>query len=116
MPAVFLDYATVSFDGDLDPRSLHAALPGLEISDHTAQQDVASRVAGREVVLVNKLRITREIIEATSFAAADSARCDRHEQRGPRGSRVNAASRVCNLRDYCTRLGRAARASACCCC
>ena len=70
MPAVFLDYATVSFHGDLDPRSLHEALPGLEIRDHTAQQDVAAQVAGREVVLVNKLRITREIIEATPDAAS----------------------------------------------
>jgi hypothetical protein len=50
MPAVFLDYATVSFDGDLDPRSLHAALPGLEIRDHTAPHEIAARVAGREVV------------------------------------------------------------------
>jgi glycerate dehydrogenase len=101
MRAVFLDYATVSFNGDLDPHRLQQALPRLEIRDHTAQHDVATRVAGSEVVLVNKLRITREIIEATpslrliALAATGTNNVDL----------VAAAERgvaVCNLRDYCT--------------
>jgi glycerate dehydrogenase len=101
MPAVFLDYATVSFNGDLDPRSLREALPGLEIRDHTAQQGVASQVAGRDVVLVNKLRITREIIEASpalrliALAATGTNNVDLVAA-GERGVAV------CNLRDYCT--------------
>jgi glycerate dehydrogenase len=101
MPAVFLDYATVSFDGDLDPRSLHAALPGLEIRDHTAPHEIAARVAGREVVLVNKLRITREIIEESpalrliALAATGTNNVDLVAA-GERGVAV------CNLRDYCT--------------
>ena len=101
MPAVFLDYATVSFNGDLDPRSLHAALPGLEIRDHTAPHEIASRVAGREVVLVNKLRITREIIEASP-----SLRLIALAATGTNNVDLVAASErgiaVCNLRDYCT--------------
>jgi glycerate dehydrogenase len=101
MRAVFLDYATVSFNGDLDPHRLQQALPRLEMRDHTAQHDVATRVAGSEVVLVNKLRITREIIEATpslrliALAATGTNNVDL----------VAAAERgvaVCNLRDYCT--------------
>ena len=101
MPAVFLDYATVSFNGDLDPRSLRETLPGLEIRDHTAQQDVASQVAGRDVVLVNKLRITSEIIEASpalrliALAATGTNNVDLVAA-GERGVAV------CNLRDYCT--------------
>jgi glycerate dehydrogenase len=101
MPAVFLDYATVSFHGDLDPRSLHDALPGLEIRENIAQQDVAAHVAGREVVLVNKLRLTREIIEATpalrliALAATGTNNVDLVAA-GERGIAV------CNLRDYCT--------------
>jgi glycerate dehydrogenase len=101
MQAVFLDYATVSFNGDLDPHRLQQALPRLEIREHTAQHDVATRIAGSEVVLVNKLRITREIIEATpslrliALAATGTNNVDL----------VAAAERgiaVCNLRDYCT--------------
>jgi len=31
MRAIFLDYATVSFRGDLDPAALRRALPGVEL-------------------------------------------------------------------------------------
>ena len=42
----------------------------LELRDHTAQESVADAVAGAAAILVNKLRITREILEA-----ADRTRC-----------------------------------------
>jgi glycerate dehydrogenase len=101
MRSVFLDYATVSFDGDLDPRSLLDALPGLEIRAHTAQDDVSARLEGAEVVLVNKLRITREAIEATP-----SLRLVVLAATGTNNVDLAAAAErgiaVCNLRDYCT--------------
>ena len=62
MRSIFLDYDTVSFDDDLDPTSLHRALPQLELRAHTAQADVAGALAGAEVVLSNKLRFTREVL------------------------------------------------------
>jgi glycerate dehydrogenase len=101
MHSVFLDYATVSFDGDLDPHSLLDALPGLELRHHTPQDEVAARIADAEVVLVNKLRISREAIEAATslrlvaLAATGTNNVDL----------VAAAERgvaVCNLHDYCT--------------
>ena len=101
MQSVFLDYATVSFDGDLDPRSLLDALPGLELRGHTVQDEVAAQMAGAEVVLVNKLRINREAMEAApslrlvALAATGTNNVDL----------VAAAERgiaVCNLHDYCT--------------
>ena len=46
MRTVFLDYATVSFHGDLDPASLQRAMPGLELREHTSQDDVAGAIAG----------------------------------------------------------------------
>lgn len=101
MRAIFLDYATVSFRGDLDPAALHRALPGLEIRDHTAQDDVARLVADREVVLLNKLRITREIIEATPTLKLIAVTAT-----GTNNIDLAAAAErgvaVCNLRDYCT--------------
>jgi glycerate dehydrogenase len=101
MNAIFLDYATVSFHGDLDPTSLQRALPGLELRDHTRQQDVAAAIAGAEVVLVNKLRLTREIIEgaadlkliALAATGTNNVDLDAARERGVA---------VCNLRDYCT--------------
>jgi glycerate dehydrogenase len=101
MRAIFLDYATVSFKGDLDPGSLHRALPALDICDRTRQEDVAASIAGREVVLLNKLRITREIIEATP-----SLKLIALTATGTNNVDLAAAAErgiaVCNLRDYCT--------------
>jgi glycerate dehydrogenase len=101
MQAAFLDYATVTANGDLDPASLQRALPGLVLHDHTAQEHVARTVAGCTVLLVNKLRITREIMESAPslrlivLAATGTNNVDLDTAR----SRGIA---VCNLRDYCT--------------
>jgi glycerate dehydrogenase len=101
MHSIFLDYATVSFNGDLDPGALRRAMPGLELRPHTAQASVADAVAGKEVVLVNKLRLTREIIERTptlkliALAATGTNNIDLEAAR-------EHGVAVCNLRDYCT--------------
>ena len=50
MRAVFLDYATVSFNRDLDPSALRRALPDLELRDHTPQAAVPEAIAGATVV------------------------------------------------------------------
>jgi glycerate dehydrogenase len=101
MRALFLDYATVSFNGDLDPAALRRALSDLELRDHTAQEAVAETVAGAAVLLVNKLRITREIIERApaleliALAATGTNNVDLEAAR-------ERGIAVCNLRDYCT--------------
>jgi glycerate dehydrogenase len=101
MRCVFLDYATVSFRDDLDPAALHRAMPALELRPHTAQDQVAEAIAGAEVVLLNKLRITREIMERTptlrliALAATGTNNIDLEAAR-------ERGIAVCNLRDYCT--------------
>ena len=101
MRAIFLDYATVSFDGDLDPSSLQRALPGIELRAHTPQAEVGAVVAGAAVVLVNKLRIAREVIERApalrlvALAATGTNNVDLEAAR-------DHGVAVCNLRDYCT--------------
>jgi glycerate dehydrogenase len=101
MRAIFLDYATVSFNGDLDPAALRRALPELDFRDHTLQDDVAARIAGHCVVLVNKLHITRE-----AMAAAPTLRMIVVAATGTNNIDLVAAGErgiaVCNLRDYCT--------------
>jgi len=98
---VFLDYATVSHHGDLDPSRLVRALPGLELRPQTAQADVARAVAGAGVVLVNKLRIGGDVIAATptlkliALAATGTNNVDLETAR-------ERGVAVCNLRDYCT--------------
>ena len=101
MPAVFLDYATVSHCDDLDPSRLMRALPGLVLRPHTAQTEVVRAIEGATVVLVNKLRLDREAIVGTSalklivLAATGTNNVDLDAARERRVA-------VCNLRDYCT--------------
>jgi glycerate dehydrogenase len=97
---VFLDYATVSA-GDLDAGALLRALPGLHLHEVSRQEQVAARITGCEVVLVNKLRIDRPLIEATP-----SLRLIGLSATGTNNVDLAAARErglaVCNIRDYCT--------------
>jgi glycerate dehydrogenase len=101
MPSVFLDYGTVSFRDDLDPAALLHAVPDLELRRQTAQQDVAAAVADATVVLLNKLRLTREVMEQSPalrlvvLAATGTNNVDLAAAR-------ERGIAVCNLRDYCT--------------
>ena len=99
--AVFLDYGTVSSQGDLDPSSLLRVMPGLELHLNTSQDDVGEAVADAHVVLVNKLRLTRAILEA-----APALRLVVLAATGTNNVDLEAARErgvgVCNLRDYCT--------------
>jgi glycerate dehydrogenase len=101
MRSVFLDFATVSTGADLDPSGLHAALPGLEIHGHTPDAEVGARIAGAEVVLLNKVELTRARIEATP-----SLRLVALTATGTNNVDLEAARErgvaVCNIRDYCT--------------
>jgi glycerate dehydrogenase len=100
MKAVFLDYETVSA-GDLDSGRLLRAIPGLELLAATKQDDVGARIAGHEVVLLNKLRIDRALIAATptlkliALAATGTNNVDLEAAR-------EHGVAVCNIRDYCT--------------
>jgi glycerate dehydrogenase len=101
MRAIFLDYATVSFNGDLDPAALHRAMSDLELRDRTPQDSVAHVASEAAAILVNKLRITREILEAApalelvALAATGTNNIDLEAAR-------ERGVAVCNLRDYCT--------------
>jgi len=101
MRAIFLDYATVSFNDDLDPAGLRHAMPQLELRPQTAQAEVAAAIDGAEIVLVNKLRLTRDIIERTPTLKLIALSAT-----GTNNIDLDAARErdvaVCNLRDYCT--------------
>jgi len=100
LKAVFLDYETVDA-GDLDPSRLLRAIPGLQLLAATRQEDVAARIAGHEVVILNKLRIDRALIAATptlrliALAATGTNNVDLVAAR-------EHGVAVCNISDYCT--------------
>ena len=101
MRAIFLDYATVSYGDDLDASRLRSVLPGLELRPQTRQEDIGEVIAGAGIVLVNKLRLTRELIAATptlkliALAATGTNNADLF------AARAHGVA-VCNLHDYCT--------------
>jgi len=100
MRGVFLDLGTVS-NGDLDTRALEQVLPGLAIHDATPQEQVAGRIAGAEVVLLNKCRVTRGMMAASPrlrLIALTATGVDNVDVAAAR----EAGIAVANLRDYCT--------------
>jgi glycerate dehydrogenase len=100
MRAVFLDYATVS-NSDLDTAGLRRVLPGLVFHATTDAGQLGERLKDAECVLLNKVRLTREILESAprlrlvALAATGTDHID-----------LNAAAArgigVCNVRAYCT--------------
>ena len=100
MKSVFLDFATVS-NGDLDVSSLQQAAPGLELLPATPQEQVAGQIAGHAIVMTNKLRLDRDIIEG-----ATALRCIALSATGTNNVDLEAARArgiaVCNINDYCT--------------
>lgn len=100
MRSVFLDFDTVNV-GDLDPSSLQAAAPNLELRPASKQDEVSHCIEGRQIVLLNKLRMTREII-----SAAKDLRLIALAATGTNNVDLEAAREhgvaVCNIRDYCT--------------
>lgn len=100
MKAVFLDYATVS-SGDLDPSGLERVLPGLVLHASSTEDEIAGHIAGAEVVLTNKLRMTRERMAACptlKLIVLAATGTDNVDLAAARELGVG----VCNVRDYCT--------------
>lgn len=100
MHGVFLDLATVS-NGDLDTGPLERVLPGLVMHQLTAHEHVGARLAGAEIVLLNKCRVTREMMSANPqlrLLALTATGVDNVDVAAARELGVAVA----NLRDYCT--------------
>jgi len=100
MRSAFLDFGTVS-NGDLDTGALLTALPGLVIHEQTPQQEVSARIAGCEVVLLNKCRISREMMAANpqlKLIALTATGVDNVDVAAARELGIGVA----NLVDYCT--------------
>jgi glycerate dehydrogenase len=100
MTAAFLDFATVGSD-ELDVSILQGVVPGLSFFDSTVPDQVASRIAGCEFVFVNKVRMTRAIIESSDslrFIGLTATGVDNVDLDAARENSVA----VCNIRGYCT--------------
>lgn len=101
MRAVFFDFGSVAEGGDLDPGSLRAVLPGIEIFDETRDAELAPRLAGRAVAIANKVQFSDALM-----AASPELKLIALTATGINNVDLEAARRrgvaVCNIRDYCT--------------
>ena len=99
MKAVFLDFATMGPDLDLDP--LRNVVTDLVIFDVTDNAEVADRIADADIVFTNKIRLTQDLLQrATNLrfigltaTGTDNIDLDSAKQHG---------IAVSNIRAYCT--------------
>ncbi len=97
--AVFLDYDTVSA-GDLDASALRATVDDLLLCD-TDDSATLERIRGAEIVLLNKIELSRELLEG-------SPRLQLIAVAGTGTNNIDVAAArelgiaVCNVRAYCT--------------
>jgi glycerate dehydrogenase len=99
MKAVFLDYDTVS-NGDLDTTGLAASVGNLTLYE-TDDSRTAERIHDAEIVLLNGLKLPREILDgapllklvALAATGTDNVDLTAAQERG---------IAVCNVRGYCT--------------
>ena len=100
MKAVFLDFDTVS-SADLDTRRLAQSVDELTLFD-IDEPRAAEMLAGAQAVLLNKVRLSREILQG----AAGTLRLVALAATGTDNVDLVAARElgiaVCNVRDYCT--------------
>lgn len=100
MKAVFPDFDSLG-PADLDTSALHATLPELKLHASSRPDDVAERIAGCDILIVNKVHLDRELLTTTPslrlvcLAATGSDNIDLRAAR-------ELGITVCNIRNYCT--------------
>ena len=100
MKAAFLDFATVGSD-ELDDSPLRNLTDTFESYDNTAADEISERIADTEFVYVNKIRMTRDIIEQAPnlrFIGLVATGTDNVDLEAAKEHGVA----VCNIRAYCT--------------
>jgi glycerate dehydrogenase len=100
MRAVFLDYETISYS-DLATASLMRVVPALRLYDNTADSQLIERIEHAEIVLLNKIKLSRAALEAAPqlrLIAVAGTGTDHIDL----ACAEERAIGVCNVRGYCT--------------
>jgi len=99
MKAVFLDFATLG--PGLDVSGLRNLFSDLQVFDVTEASQIAERVQGAEFILINKVRLTGDILRSSpklKFIGLTATGTDNVDLEVAERSGVA----VCNIRAYCT--------------
>ncbi|MGI9205160.1 MAG: D-2-hydroxyacid dehydrogenase [Woeseiaceae bacterium] len=100
MKAVFLDYATVRSE-HLAIGPLEAIVSSLTLHDHTQPDQVTDRIDDADIVIVNKVQMTREIIAACGQLKLIGLIATGVDNVDLAAAKENGVA-VCNIRAYCT--------------
>jgi glycerate dehydrogenase len=99
MKAVFLDYGTMG--SGLDVSGLESLVDELVVFDDTADEQVAERIAGFDIVFTNKIRLNAELLKDAPklrFIALTATGTDNIDTDFAAKHDIGVA----NIRDYCT--------------
>jgi glycerate dehydrogenase len=99
MKAVFLDFGTMG--AGLDLGELQGLVDELVVYDQSPQDTVAARIAGKDIVFTNKIRLTRELLDAApalKFIALTATGTDNIDTECAKRHGIGVA----NIRHYCT--------------
>jgi glycerate dehydrogenase len=99
MKAVFLDFGTMGTG--LDLRELESLVDELVVYDQSPPDSVAARIADADIVFTNKIRLTRELLDAApdlKFIALTATGTDNIDT----GCAKEHGIGVANIRHYCT--------------
>lgn len=99
MKAVFLDFDTMGDGLDMSP--LQAVFPDIVVHDVTANDQIAERIQGMDIVFTNKIRLTAEFLATApdlKFIGLTATGTDNIDLETARAHGIAVA----NIRDYCT--------------
>ena len=99
MKAVFLDFGTMG--PGLDLRELESLVDELVVYDQSPRDTVADRIAGADIVFTNKIRLTRDLLDAAPklrLIALTATGTDNIDT----GCARQHGIAVANIRHYCT--------------
>lgn len=101
MRGVFLDWATVSHQGDVDSGPLDAVLDELELHALSTPAEVAPRLLDAEVLLTNKVKVAAELLATLPSLRLICLAATGHDNVDLDAARERGVG-VCNIRGYCT--------------
>jgi glycerate dehydrogenase len=101
MQSLFLDYATVDPGRELDLSRLTATLPGLRVYAHTSDDELDARLRDAEVVLLNRVLMTRARITAATRLRLIGLTATGTNNVDLAAARERGVG-VCNISEYCT--------------
>lgn len=101
MKGVFLDFDTVSHEGDVRAIELEAVLDEFISHPVTVAEEIPERVADAEVLLTNKVKVTEAVMDAAPNLRLICLAATGYDNVDIEAARVREIG-VCNIAGYCT--------------